>query len=252
MSAARQQKINSFIQEKGEVKLGELSRVFTDISRMTLRRDLLVLEQEGKIVMTRGGAKSMDLISMLKEAAYLQRVNRNIGGKQAIAEKAIAYISPGRSIYIDAGTTCMCLAQKIPDESLIVITSAPNIALELMRNQNVRISLTGGLLNRDTLSMTDTHAIEYVKSINIDIAFIAASAFTLKSGFTCGDYSEMELKRLIIGKADQVIILMDKSKLDISLPYTFARQDDIDVLITDGPLPEAYAADIQGAGVALI
>lgn len=252
MSSSRQQKINALIQEKGEVKLGELSGIFNDVSRMTLRRDLQVLEKQGKIIMTRGGAKSMNMITMLKEAALLQRIARNVSGKQVIADKAAELVVPGRSIYIDAGSSCMCLAQRIPDENLVIVTSAPNVALELIRNQNVRINLTGGLLNRDTLSMTDMHAIEYVKSINIDIAFIATSAFTLKSGFTCGDYSEMELKRLIISKADQVVILMDKSKLDFSLPYTFARLSDIDILITDEELPEAYATEIRNADIRLI
>lgn len=252
MGNLRQQAINTTIQSKGEVKLAELEKMFPEVSSMTLRRDLEALEQRGEIVRIRGGAKSLAMLSMLKEAAYTQRVSENINNKMLIAEKALPFVSSGRAIYIDSGTTCMCFAQKLPDENLVVLTSAPNIALELIRNQNIRVNLTGGLLNRDTLTLSGINAAEYIKSINIDVAFMGASAFSLKSGFTCGDFNEMELKRLIIKRAHQVIILMDTSKLDYSMPYTFATLKDIDVYIPDQLLTEEYQKALRRAHIKVV
>ncbi|NLO36399.1 MAG: DeoR/GlpR transcriptional regulator [Clostridiaceae bacterium] len=252
MTADRREAINQYIQSRGEVRLKELEQRYTDVSSMTLRRDLEFLERQGRIVRIRGGAKSLAHLSMLKEAAYTQRQIANTDAKLVIADKAIRLLSPGRSIYIDSGTTCMCFAQRLPDQNLFVLTPAPNIALELVKNANVKINLTGGQLNRETLTLSGFNAIEYVKTLNIDLAFVAASASSLPNGFSCGDYFEAELKRLIIRKARQVIILMDASKLNSNMPYTFARLQNIYALVSDTPLPDEYQKAARQAHVLLL
>jgi len=251
MATKRRNAVNTYIQSKGEVTLAELERRHPEVSSMTLRRDLATLERRGHIIRIRGGAKSIAHLSLLKEAAYTQRQTEHAQAKMEIAQKASMLLSPGRSIYIDSGTTCMCFAQHVPDASLFVLTPAPNVALELIKIPNVKVNLTGGQLNRETLTLSGFNAVEYVKTLNIDMAFMGTSAFTPDSGFSCGDYYESELKRLIVKKALHVIILMDASKVNNSLPYTFARLHNIQTLISDQPLPETYQKAIKQAGVEL-
>lgn len=251
MATTRRDAVNTYIQSKGEVTLSELEQRHPEVSSMTLRRDLETLERRGLIIRIRGGAKSIAHLSLLKEAAYTQRQTEHAQAKMTIAEKAIKLLTPGRSIYIDSGTTCMCFAQHVPEASLFVLTPAPNVALELMKISGVKVNLTGGQLNRETLTLSGFNAVEYVKTLNIDLAFMGASAFTPSSGFSCGDYYEAELKRLIVKKALHVIILMDASKVNNSLPYTFAKLQNIHTLVSDGPLPESYQKAIHQAGVAL-
>ena len=252
MPTDRREAINQTIQSRGEIHLSELAELFPDVSSMTLRRDLESLERQGLVVRTRGGAKSMAHLSMIKEAAYTQRQVTNAAAKMAIADKAAQLVEEGRSIYIDSGTTCMFFAQRLSDISLFVLTPAPNIALELAKNANIKVNLTGGQLNRETLTLTGFNATEYVKSLNIDYAFMAASAFSPDSGFSCGDYYEAELKRLIIRKAQHVVLLMDTSKMQNRLPYTFARLNNIQTLITDEALPEEIQKLAQQAHVRLL
>ena len=252
MSNERRDDINQYIQTRGEVRLTELEARYPDVSSMTLRRDLEHLERLGRIIRIRGGAKSLAHLSMLKEAAYTQRQAENTLGKLTVADKAARLVTPGRSIYIDSGTTCMCFAQRLQDINLFVLTPAPNIALELVKNSNIKINLTGGQLNKETLTLAGFNAVEYVKSLNIDQAFMAASAFSLSSGFSCGDYYEAELKRLIIRKAQQVILLMDHSKVNFSMPYTFARLQNIHTWVTDQPLPEDCQKAARQARVLLV
>jgi DeoR/GlpR family transcriptional regulator of sugar metabolism len=251
VTEGRREALNQYIQSKGEVRLTELESLMPDVSSMTLRRDLEQLERLGVIVRTRGGAKSIAHLSMLKEAAYTQRAGENLDAKMQIADKALKFVTPGRSIYLDAGTTAMCLAQKIPDENLFILTSAPNIALELIKNRNIRVGLTGGQLNRETLSLSGHDAEGYMKDLNIDIAFLAASAFSLSSGFTCGDHSEADLKRLIVRKARTLVLLVDITKIDRGMPYTFARLTDAQILVTDAPLPPEYLKAARQAKVTI-
>ena len=249
MTADRRASINQYIQSRGEIRLKELEERYPDVSSMTLRRDLEFLERQGRIVRIRGGAKSLAHLSMIKEAAYTQRQAENTDAKMIIADKAAQLVQEGQSIYIDSGTTCMWLAQRIKDQHLFVLTPAPNIALELVKNQNVKINLTGGQLNRETLTLSGFNAVEYVKTLNIDLAFMAPSAFTIQNGFSCGDYFEAELKRLVIRKARQVVMLVDSSKLNRNMPYTFAKLQNLYALITDKPLPESYLKPVRRAHV---
>src|SRR5690554_3401256 len=129
MPTQRREAINETIQNAGEVKLADLEKQFPEVSSMTIRRDLEVLERQGRIIRIRGGAKSIAHLSMIKEAVYTQRQAENTPAKIKIADKAANLVSSGRSIYIDSGTTCMALSQKISDQNLFVLTPAPNIAL---------------------------------------------------------------------------------------------------------------------------
>ncbi len=252
MSTQRQDIVLQIIESRGEVRLSDLQARFPDISAMTIRRDLEALERQGLIVRIRGGAKSITHLSMLKEAAYPQRQVANTLAKQAIAEKAIRLVSSGQSIYIDSGTTCLMFAQYLPDTSLFVLTPAPMTAIELVKNPGVKINLTGGHLNRETMTLSGFNAQEHVRGLNIDLAFIGTGAFSVSNGFTCGDYYEAELKKLIIRKALKTVILMDNSKIGYSMPYTFAKLSSINTLITDATLPADVLAAAKQANVIVL
>ncbi|MBO5670600.1 MAG: DeoR/GlpR transcriptional regulator, partial [Clostridia bacterium] len=94
--------------------------------------------------------------------------------------------------------------------------------------------------------------IRYMEDINIDIAFLTPSGLTAENGFTCGNYSECEFKQLIIKKARKVVLLMDSSKIDKSLPYTFADIGEIDAIITNRDLPPELSRKAQENGTEII
>ncbi|MDR0406077.1 MAG: DeoR/GlpR family DNA-binding transcription regulator [Clostridiales bacterium] len=229
--------IKQYIQEKGEVKLTELEVLLSGTSSMTLRRDLRRLEQTGDVVLTKGGAKSISHLSRIKEELYSKRSMENTAEKRAVAKKALAYVAEGRSIFLDSGTTVMYLAQLLENQKLFITTSAPNIALECVKNPNAVIHLIGGNLSRDNLSLSGVTALDFLKNINIDTAFIASSGYSPKSGFTCGSFDEGEIKKHVISKANKTIILMDSSKFGKNMPFTFARAADADLLLSDEHIP---------------
>jgi DeoR family fructose operon transcriptional repressor len=249
LNVRRREIINAYIQNKGEAKLKELEKMFPEVSTMTLRRDLTYLESKGQVIRVRGGAKSINLLSNLKEDVYSMRVMENVDAKMNIAKKALEFIETGRSVFIDSGSTMMCLANILPDENLSILTSSPNIALEIIRHHNPSVTLTGGQLSRNNLSISGPNSLNFIKNINVDIAFMATSGFSLENGFTCGDYNECQLKETIIRKAQKVILLMDVSKIDKNMPFTFGILKDIHILVCDKPLPEKMVKAAQKCGV---
>ena len=252
MHINRRDTINAYIQDKGEARLKELEEMFPEVSSMTLRRDLIYLENKGEILRIRGGARKMSNLSSSIEDVYSQRATVNMEAKIKIAKKAVNYIETGRSVFLDSGTTMMCLAKILPNEELSILTSGPNIGMEISKNSKPSITLIGGQLNRHNLCTSGIYALDFIKNINIDIAFIASSSFSMDGGFTCGNFNECELKKAVIKKARHKILLMDTSKLDKSLPYTFARLEDIDILICEKELPDLVKKAAQNASVTLI
>ena len=234
MMTDRRSQMKSYITEKLNVRVSELEQQFPDVSVMTIRRDLAALEEEGSIIRTRGGARAnMDGLG-IAEDAYRRREQSFTEAKEIISEKALAFFEEKRSIFLDAGTTLMTLARRIPDEDLVLFTTAPNIALEiLLRTRRPQLTLLGGSLSRTTLSGSGRATLDQLKTINIDMAFVSTSAFSLSGGFTAGNPYEAEMKTEVIRKARRVIMLMASDKIGHNMPYTFAQMSDIDVLICE-------------------
>lgn len=235
----RQQYIIELLDKKGEIQLHELKEIFPDISMMTLRRDLISFEKEGLILRTYGGAVSVKKLSNVSgdENPYYLRASESVEAKIEISKKALEFIEKGRSIYFDAGSTIMYLAERLSDENYSIITSGLNISLELMKKIKLSVISLGGLVNRNTLSVSGSNTINFLDYINIDLAFMSASAFSIENGFTISNIYESELKRKVIENAKKVIMLMDTSKLNKNLPFTFAKLEDIDIWITEKELP---------------
>lgn len=253
MNNTRKEEINAYIQERGEVRLEELLKLFPGVSAMTIRRDLDALEQDYEIVRTRGGAKSIAFLSnRTKEEEYIKKVETNMKEKNCIAKKAVSLIKPNSSVFLDAGSTVMSLAKMIPNEKYHIFTNAPNVAMEVLSRKQSFVHLTGGEINRENLSVSGAGSVEFMKNINIDIAFVAASGFSFNNGFSCGNINDLQLKKVIIERAATVVMLMDSSKIGRNMPYTFARLSDIDILPSDGKLPQKFIEQAADEGVKIL
>ena len=232
MGLQRRERILELLRENSSVTLKELVQIFPEYSSMTLRRDLEFFEKIGEAQRVRGGAKYIGNDNAAEDIYELREI-KNRQAKEHIAALAAEFAETGRSIFIDSGTTGMCLARCLPDVPLSILTSGPNVAVEVSKKFKPTVTLVGGLVNRQTLSVSGMQSIEFIKNFNIDIAFIVASAFSPESGFTGGNANECELKRSIIAKAKKTIVLVDSAKFSKSMPFTFARLEDVNVLITE-------------------
>lgn len=251
MSIARREKILQVLRDKGVVMLKELETMFPEVSSMTLRRDLEFFENLGEAVRIRGGARYIRTLSG-QEDVYALRAVKNQEAKDKIAKIAVRFIETRRSVFLDSGSTGMSLARALPDASFSILTSAPNIAMEVSKRYKPSVTIIGGLINRSNLSVSGMQSAQFIKSLNVDIAFITSSAYSPKNGFTCGYYSEAELKNMIIAKADKTILLMDSTKFGKSMPFTFASMQDIDVMVTDKRPDDEIMELAQKYGVSVL
>ncbi len=226
--------------------------MFPDVSGMTLRRDIEYFEREHEAIKVRGGARSMKFITTQTDDSITARLKENIHSKDSITARAAEFLETGRSIFIDSGSTLQRIVPYVPNERFTFTTTDPVSALELCKIGLPIVNVVGGRLDRDNQTITGSQATRFLSDINIDIALLSPSGLSARSGFTVGNYSECELKRLVVEKARLVILLMDASKIDKSLPYTFCTFENIDVLITSSVLPEELAAQARENGVRVI
>ena len=252
MTEERREKIRVLFSEKPYVSLAELCAMFPDLSDMTLRRDIEYFDRIGVAVKVRGGARSVKFIGDTTEAPIANRMNTFVEEKTRIARAASSYLEEGHSVFLDSGSTVERIVDFAPQTKMSFITTSPSIAMALCKAGPHAVNIVGGRIDRDSLSVSGIHAMRYVNDVNLDIAFLSPSGFSLRGGFTCGNYGECELKALVAKKARFVVMLMDKTKIDRVLPFTFCGFENVDVLVTDSPLPDEIAKAARAAGTKVI
>ena len=245
----RQEQMKAYIEKENVVTVKQLQALFSSVSLMTIHRDLDVLEESGVVVKFRGGARS---VRHTGDPEFEERMRANNSGKSIIARKALGLIQPHSAIFLDASTTNLILAKNLPDINLHVFTTGPSIAMELCRLHNPVVTLCCGTMNRKNLAVSGQNTLEMLDKINIDMAFIGVSGCSIDAGFTCGTESDMLVKHLVIQKARTSVAVCGREKLSCLMPYTFAKLSDVDYVISDEPMPEAFTKAAQDAGVVLL
>lgn len=232
----RREKILELIQEDGQAKVANLSRLFK-VTEVTIRQDLERLEKDGLIVREHGGA-------------YLKNANANVRNltlqnqdhpeeKVMIARKAVEFIHAGDTIILDSGSTTTEIAKLLVGYSnLTVITNALNIAIILGAELGINIVVTGGEFKAPTLSLTGQKAADFFQNLHVDKLFLATAGIALKSGLTYPGISDICVKRAMIESANEIYLVADSSKIGKSAFASLGALSLIDYLITDSSVKE--------------
>ena len=247
----RRDAIVQLVNEKGSVRFSQIKEAFPNVSEMTLRTDLKALDEEKKILRVHGGARSVQVI--IGTDGFLNRKSvHNISEKQEIARKALTLLHPDTTIFLDSGSTTTAFARQIPDRSYLIYTTGLSCATELANLSKPTVMLPGGKLNRYSQSVFGYSAIRELERVNFDQAFLGVTGFHPSVGFSCGISDEALLKETAIRQSGQVIALMDSSKIDVKCSFSFCRLSDIDVVVSDGKLPEEFLDECRKYGVQVL
>lgn len=252
MKNERIEEIANLLDQRGKLSLKELNSFFPKVSEMTLRRDLLYLEKKDRVVRIRGGAMSVNEIKKVSGDKYIQKTVVHTDEKREIAQKAANLIEEDACIFLDGGTTAMYFAKEMPPVRCHIFTNGIAVAMELAQKKNVQVTLVGGELLKENLSTASSAAKIYLDHINFSVALLSASAFTVENGFSCGTQGESDLLHVIREKSRALYMMLDSSKIGRIKPYTFARIEDIDVLITDENFPEEIKDSFKDKNIVVL
>ncbi|MGG3921034.1 DeoR/GlpR family DNA-binding transcription regulator [Geobacillus thermodenitrificans] len=218
---------------QGKVDIEELSQQL-NVSTMTIRRDLALLEREGKIVRTHGGA--IHPRALIQETPYSTKKEKNIKWKQAIARKAVEFIPENANIILDSGTTTFEVAKLIKDrEDLTVVTNDIKIAAELMESQ-LKVIVTGGELQNQVGTLYGWPTQELLKNIRADLFFLGAHAVDVISGVTAPTFEKSLIKKMMIQAAEVTWLLADSSKFNQKAFSLVCPLSELEGIVTDDGL----------------
>jgi len=231
----RHQRIRALLASCGRVSAERIAAEL-DVSRETIRRDLLDLEQAGDLLRVRGGAVAA---SGAPEPPIALRVKARVREKRAIARAAALRILPGQTIFLDAGSTTSFLAEVlIGRESLMVITNSVDVAQKLssseMRGRGTEVLLLGGHMMDGGIATCGASTIAEIHRYHADMAILSPVGFDLKYGATSFDTREADVARAMVDNAQSVVILADYAKIGSVSRVGYCPVERVDVLITDG------------------
>jgi DeoR/GlpR family transcriptional regulator of sugar metabolism len=244
---ARRRKISELIRDNGVARVTELVKLF-GVSDVTIRSDLEALAKEGVLIRDHGGAVAQTFTRL--SIAFDQRARLNLESKQRIGEAAARMVFSGDTIMLDAGTTLMEMAKRLPAISpLTVITNSLNIATEVGSRPGAQVMLAGGSLSTETISTVGPIAERDLRELLVDKLFLGIQAFAPDVGLSDVSLEVARVKAAMVSTADYVILLADSTKY---LARAFARVaplSQIDCLITDSGFPEEAARQLVANGI---
>ncbi|HET7838649.1 MAG TPA: DeoR/GlpR family DNA-binding transcription regulator [Rectinemataceae bacterium] len=243
----RLESILSLISRKRTVSVTEL-RERLGVSGVTVRKYLDILEGEGIIVRTHGGAMMAEDRSSIRTISM--REETRVEEKREIARAAKALVSEGDVIFLDSGTSCRALARELSGMSLQVITTSLDVMEELAPSPSISLFCPGGSLRREARAFIGPTAVEALRDLRIGTCFLGASGFSAEASFYTQNLVESQLKRQVLGVSRRRVVLADSAKLGLEAFSVFARPGSLDLLVTDSGFP--LAEEFRALGIEVI
>jgi DeoR family transcriptional regulator, aga operon transcriptional repressor len=243
------------LQESSTVAVDELSGLL-GVSVVTIRRDLDLLEQQGLLRRTHGGAVSIEPLfyePFKKDRSFQAQVERQANEKRRIGRAAAALITPGETVAITPGTTTAEIIRGIPLNSKItVVTNTANIAMELSKRKDVSVFVTGGHLHGEWFSLVGPTAIRSLDNMLIHTMFIGADGIDAQWGLSCFSSDEAELNGTMVRHARRHIAVIDSTKFGVVANWRICETTTLKTLITDTGATDEMIAPFQKMGVEVI
>lgn len=246
----RRNRIMSLLNDNKSLLVQETASLF-DVTEETIRRDLKVLENQGLLTRTHGGAILPDDIKA--EAPLNVREGINMAGKDSIGKLAAGLVKDGDTILLDASTSSLYVAKHLKDKKgLTVITNAQRIILELAESDDITLISTGGIVRNKSLSCVGRTAENAISGYHADTVFFSCKGFSPKRGLTDSNEQESDIRKLMLRCSEQRVFLCDRTKFDKVGYISTAGMKDIDYFITDGGLPPEWQTEMEAHGIKVI
>lgn len=243
----RRSKIISILNENKSLLVNETAELF-NVTEETIRRDLKLLESQGLLARTHGGAVLSEDTGV--EAPLEIREGINIEGKNLIGKRAAGMVNNNDTIILDASTSSLYVAKHLKDKKgLTVITNAERIILELSGCEDITLISSGGILRKKSLSYVGRAAENAISNYYADKLFFSCKGFSPKKGFTDSNEQESDMRKTMIKCSEKTIFLCDRTKFDKVGYVNTARLEDIDTIITDIELPDGWKGILDEAGI---
>jgi DeoR/GlpR family transcriptional regulator of sugar metabolism len=224
----RHTKILEIVGENERIEVKQLAQLL-DVSQVTVRKDLDILEEKGLLRREHGYAviNASDDIN--------NRLAFNYEVKRSIAKMAAELVKDGETVMIESGSSCALLADELAvnKKDVRIITNSAFIASYIRERPSVKVVLLGGDYQPKSQVMVGPITKTCAKEFFVDKIFVGTDGFTEKSGFTGNDLMRTETVRAMAESASHVVVLTDSSKFIKQGVVAQFKKDEVDFVITD-------------------
>jgi DeoR family transcriptional regulator of aga operon len=229
------------------------------VSPATARRDLDALAAQQLLSRTRGGATGQ---SVAYDLPLRYKQGRNAEQKQAIAEAASALVPRGAVVGLSGGTTSTAVATALgtrsdvseggPTPTLTVVTNAINIAAQLLMRPQIKVVMTGGVVQPRSYELVGPYTDAVLQRITLDFAFIGVNALDPRLGPRVHDEHEAAVNALMASRAHHAVLVADSSKIGHRAFAAVGEPGAFETFITDSGITHEQRAAFEDAGVRVI
>jgi DeoR/GlpR family transcriptional regulator of sugar metabolism len=248
----RHQLILEQLEKDNKVVANELSAKL-NVSLDTIRRDLIILEENGLLKRTHGGAVPKAKVRMTKPKNHTARDIKEINPfYDAIAKEACSHIKEGDTIYLGGASIDYLMIKYLPKNfNYTVITNSIITADELRCFENMDTYISCGKV-RGHGNMRDPLTLDFLKNIRIDKAFISGPSLSAKFGLSNTSFEIAALQKTVIEASRKIICLVPNVKLGVESFAKIVDTKDIDILITDWEAIEDEVTRIKDLAIEVI
>jgi len=223
------------VKEDGRVKINDLSEEL-NVSGVTIRKDLKLLEDKKLLFRTHGGASLNN--PYMNERTINEKETINVESKRKIAAEALKLIGENDSIIIGSGTTVFQLARILkPKKSLTVITPALKVAVEICNRPFIEVYQLGGVIRQNSSSVAGSAAEAALEEISSRILFLGVDGIDLDFGFSITNLTEAPLNKKMIESAQIVVVLADSTKFGKRGLGKICGFEQVHYVVTDAGIP---------------
>ena len=241
--SSRQKKILQIIQKQKKALVAELARSF-NMTEASIRLDLKSLEDMDYIKRFHGGAR------IVQQSNYNMRIATDQQVKRKIAGRAITYIEPRETLFLDSGTTVLMLAQALIEfDDLTIVTNSIPIATQVGREQNNSVVLAGGSFNYAEQCCEGLMTEKFLDNFSASKAFIGADSVDVHKGLFSNGISMFGYVQKIIHNSKETVLLVDSSKFSKVGAIKICELQSLDIIITDEGIPDETHQELTDMGI---
>ena len=249
--AARQSRIMELIKRDGLVTVEALSKNL-DVSVITIRRDLTVLEDRGVLERTHGGAVRTQQIE--REFNYSEKDRTNTEQKEAIGKAAAALVEDGDTVFINSGSTTFQVIRFLENRKNVHIITNNVAAVAAFGGKNgVELILTGGVYRHQSNCLIGDFAVNTVNQAIASKIIMGVDGMCFNTGLTSPVYQEAGITRAMMDRTQgPIICVADFSKLGRITNFVTAPFARVDILVTDWLFDEELRENMEALSIEII
>jgi DeoR family transcriptional regulator of aga operon len=240
--------------DRGRLSVSEVVETL-GVSEATVRRDFTALARQQLANRVHGGVVAT---SVAYELPGRYRASREEGPKERIGAVAAGLVPPGAVIGINGGRTSTAAARSLgarPDlahstdqPALTVVTSAVNIAAELVLRPHIRTIVLGGAVKPQSYELTGPLAALVLEELWMESLLLGVNGIA-DTGVSCHDEGEAGINSLMVRRSDRVIVIADSDKIGRRAFARICPLERVDVLVTDSAADPATVEQFRDAGI---